>query len=80
LSSTIDERIAVAKATAYYLGSENDKVTKDVDLEVAPKLDAVLSGSPFVDGFSSSLSRRSVGDRGSTDDAVKEQNTVCVRQ
>lgn len=80
LSSTIDERIAVAKATAYYLGSEDDKFTKEGDLKVVPKLDAVMSGSPFVDGFSPSLSRRSVGDRDSTDDAVKEQNTVCIRQ
>ena len=80
LSSTIDERIAVAKATAYYLEGENDKVIKGGDLEVKPKLDAVMPGSPFVEGFPSSPSRRSARDRDSTDDAVKEQNTVCVQQ
>ena len=80
MSSTIDERIAVAKATAYYLEGENDKVTKEGDLKFKPKLDAVMPGSPFVVGFPSSPSRRFVADRDSTDDAVKEQNTVCVRQ
>ena len=75
----IDERIAIAKATAYYLEGENDKITKEGDVEIKPKLYAVMSGSPFVDGFLSSPSRRSACDRDSTDDTVKEQNTVCVR-
>jgi len=42
----IDERIAIAKATAYYLEGENDKITKEGDVEIKPKLYAVMSGSP----------------------------------